>query len=123
MLEHFQPVLPALTTILTHIDAQRSLQDALQARTTDGQLTDAHEASLRVYDDKIAKQALLVRRSLLDQATTAYTPSAIPGAQYSIDEISEMERVLEEKMQQRRNLLGQFAQLALPVSRGLGGQP
>lgn len=56
MLTTFQPVLPALTTILTHIDAQRTAQDSYQATSKDGTLTDDQEASLRAYDDKIAKQ-------------------------------------------------------------------
>lgn len=52
----FQPVLPALTTILTHIDAQRATQDKFQASSTDGSLTDAQETTLHAYDDKISKQ-------------------------------------------------------------------
>jgi hypothetical protein len=52
----FQPVLPALTTILTHIDAQRATQDRFQASSTDGTLTDVQETALHAYDDKISKQ-------------------------------------------------------------------
>jgi hypothetical protein len=53
-------------------------------------------------DPYLLTQALQVRRSLLDQAKTAYTPSLIPGSQFSTDEMALMDKVLDEKMQQRR---------------------
>lgn len=62
MLAAFQPVLPALTTVLTHIDAQRTTQARFQASTADGtngtaaSLSDSQEAELHAYDDKISKQ-------------------------------------------------------------------
>lgn len=64
MLTTCQPVLPALTAILTHIDAQRATQDAHQATSKEGTLTEAQEASVRVYDDKIAKQVRASRECI-----------------------------------------------------------
>lgn len=43
-----------------------------------------------------------MRQSLLEQAKTAYTPNAIPGSQFSLREMEEMERALDERMGDRR---------------------
>ncbi|KAJ9104066.1 hypothetical protein QFC20_004643 [Naganishia adeliensis] len=80
----FQPVLPSLNTILKHINTQNGLQAQFQAESTNGNFTDKQEEELHAYDEKISRQALQVRQSLLEQAKTAYTPNAIPGSQFSL---------------------------------------
>ncbi|KAI5455322.1 hypothetical protein NCC49_000136 [Naganishia albida] len=115
----FQPVLPSLNTILSHINTQNTLQAQFQSEQPNGHLTDKQEEELHAYDEKISRQALQVRQSLLEQAKTAYTSGGIPGSQFSVREMQEMERALDERMRDRRRLLEQFTKMELPVSQAV----
>jgi hypothetical protein len=52
----FQPVLPSLNTILSHINTQNDLQAQFQSERSNGNLTDKQEEELHTYDEKISRQ-------------------------------------------------------------------
>lgn len=52
----FQPVLPSLNTILSHINTQNTLQAQFQSELPNGHLTDKQEEELHAYDEKISRQ-------------------------------------------------------------------
>jgi hypothetical protein len=52
----FQPVLPSLNTILSHIHTQNNLQAQFQSERSNGNLTDKQEEELHAYDEKISRQ-------------------------------------------------------------------